>query len=476
MERIVGGNHKKGHRLNPTAWNTYVENYAREHHIPYTEAIVDWKVSNDYRATHGSKWNRKYNRWLKEPKPRRRVLTGEEIEGMDEEEVDDALSEMASESESEEEEEEEEEEEPIAENIDNMGDDEVTRELVRLANEEPKKEEEEEPDIEVNEMYYKGVTYLVDLKTKKVYNEEGDEIGWYDVDYNKIQFTVADKKKMVKEALEKLKTPRKIEKPKNFNAREMLEKLEDKNGDMYNPTTKTYFNGDEFSLVPDEKGDYRFIYENENDLMPFKEEFKKNDDTNFYQFNGYTIYDLYDNFSLYGMYDTYNDVIYKFVAQSKDGRNFFQEGYSNDIFELVYDEDEDELVFKQRGFIANDNDDAPDEYTRNSKGELIIFDYIKPENWEDYKNGDEGDQFQIDINNNVYEDNSSLTEEDIIGTYDPETNRVKFKKKGKGKKYVEFMYNGIKYIRDKKNIVYATDEDEVGVWLPKERKIDFHME
>jgi len=208
MERIVGGNHAKGHILKPTAWNTYVEDYAREHHIPYTEAIVDWKVSNDYRASHGSSWNRKYNKWLKEPRPHRGRMTEEEIDAMNEEEVVDALREEAGESEGESEEESEEEsvgERPEEYEIEYKGkkymvvDDANVEDMngKYVGQWDPKTKtiefEEEEKDIgedKLNEMEkeeWDGKEYRVD-EDEIAYNMEGEKVGKWDYVWGRMIF------------------------------------------------------------------------------------------------------------------------------------------------------------------------------------------------------------------------------------------------------------------------------------------------
>ena len=138
---VLGGTRPKDFdksELKPTRWNTFVEDYAKDHHIPYTEAIVDWRVSNAYRANNNVAWDRKRNVWLKNPEPLRRYLTQEEIAGMTDEEVLEAMEEIW-ENEEEEEPEEQPEEQPeedlvgiTLEELEGMTNEEVIDELEEL--------------------------------------------------------------------------------------------------------------------------------------------------------------------------------------------------------------------------------------------------------------------------------------------------------------------------------------------------------
>ena len=138
---VLGGTRPKDFdksELKPTRWNSFVEDYAKDHHIPYTEAIVDWRVSNAYRANNNVAWDRKRNVWLKNPEPLRRHFTQEEIARMTDEEVLEAMEEIW-ENEEEEEPEEQPEEQPeedlvgiTLEELENMTNEEVIDELEEL--------------------------------------------------------------------------------------------------------------------------------------------------------------------------------------------------------------------------------------------------------------------------------------------------------------------------------------------------------
>ena len=136
---VLGGTRPKDFdksELKPTRWNSFVEDYAKDHHIPYTEAIVDWRVSNAYRANNNVAWDRKRNVWLKNPEPLRRHFTQEEIARMTNEEVLEAMEEIW-ESESEEEDQQEDQQEDLVgitlEELENMTNEEVVEELENIA-------------------------------------------------------------------------------------------------------------------------------------------------------------------------------------------------------------------------------------------------------------------------------------------------------------------------------------------------------